>query len=52
MEPINSIISRSFGGHGSNPLKIWGQPSGGSGGLTSKVLGESGVQTYFEVNRF
>jgi chitinase len=33
---------------GDDPLKAWGQ-SGGGAGLTSKYLGESGVQTYFEV---
>jgi hypothetical protein len=43
-------LFRSFGGHGNNPLKLWGQSTGGSGGLTSKVLGESGVQTYFEAS--
>jgi hypothetical protein len=38
---------RAFSGE--DPLKAWGQSGGGSGGLTSKYLGESGIQTYFEV---
>ncbi len=38
---------RAFSGE--DPIKAWGQSGGGSGGLSSKYLGESGIQTYFEV---
>src|SRR4051812_4145490 len=38
---------RAFSGN--DPIKSWGQSGGGSGGLTSKYVGESGIQTYFEV---
>ena len=37
---------RAFAGN--DPLKAWGQGGGGAG-LTSKYLGEAGIQTYFEV---
>ena len=33
-------------------IKAWGQSGGGSGGLSSKYLGESGIQAYFEVLKF
>ncbi|CAF0784700.1 unnamed protein product [Brachionus calyciflorus] len=38
---------RAFAGE--DPIKAWGQGGGGNGGLTSRYLGESGIQTYFEV---
>lgn len=37
---------------GDHPIKSWGQSGGGSGGLSSKYLGEAGIQTYFEVGFF
>ena len=43
------MFSRAFAGN--DPLKAWGQ-SGGGAGLTSKYLGEAGIQTYFEVSYF
>jgi hypothetical protein len=42
-----NLKNRAFSGD--DPIKSWGQSGGGSGGLTSKYIGESGVQTYYEV---
>lgn len=41
------VFLRAFVGN--DPIKSWGNGGGGSGGIQSKYLGESGVQTYFEV---
>lgn len=41
------MLFRSF--FGTHPIKSWGEGGGGSGGLSSKYIGESGVQTYYEV---
>lgn len=40
-------MKRAFGGN--DPIKAWGQSGGGSG-LSSRYLGEAGVQTYYEVS--
>ena len=44
---IPFFLKRAFAGH--DALNSWGQSGAGSGGVTSKYLGESGIQTYFEV---
>ncbi len=42
-------LYRAFSGN--DPIKSWGNGGSGNGGLNSKYLGESGVQTYYEVRK-
>ncbi|CAF1273350.1 unnamed protein product [Didymodactylos carnosus] len=42
---------RAFSASGNNPLKAFGQSGGGSGGVSSPYLGESGLLAYFEICR-
>ena len=41
-----TLFLRAFAGD--DPIKAWGQGGGGAG-VTSKYMGESGIQTYYEV---
>jgi hypothetical protein len=47
---LNILFNKKRSFSGDDPITSWGQFGGGSGGLTSKYIGESGVQTYYEVS--